>query len=237
MAKTQEGLFCPSSAFEPTIFYLLAKRLEGKSVTSLCRRPGMHSEPVHFLLPGCVCMPLGSDGDRLFQMVISYVGIFFDEREFSILNPMRPFVWLIVLIIGPPILIHDLVFPRIRLGFSYIKKTAGRIPAAKDLKIPKMTQFKPSPEQFKIPDTKLIDILVIEHVMLNVVDYMHYEDVINLSLACKAARELVYPSRDLDHRIPKLKKRCCDTFFKSGCLYCNKRICLVCLLPSESRDH
>lgn len=164
---------------------------------------------------------------RFFQMMVSYIGIFFDEREFSILNPMRPLVWVILIILGPPILVHDLLFPRIRIYFSYVKKWKNRSRAQKDLKIPEPVTFRAPDRDFDSPETKLTHLLVIEHVLLNIVDHSHYEDIINLSLTCRAVRETVFPPRDLEYRVPKLKTRCCETSTKTGCLYCNKKICFV----------
>lgn len=165
-------------------------------------------------------------------MLVAYVGIFFDEREWSILNPMRPVVWLIVALIGPPIIIHDRLFPKIRLTFSYLKKTFFRMQFTRDVKIEQPPQFKPPYEFFQVSNPKLMDVLIIEHVLLNIVDYMHYEDVVNFSLVSRAVREAVFPPGDLVHRVPKLKERCCEAATKKGCLYCNKRICFVRIFTS-----
>lgn len=148
-----------------------------------------------------------------FQFLLAYISVFFDEREFSLLNPMRPIVWLLVIFIGPALFVHDVIFPRIRLWLSYTKKGLAELRSTKDLQIPPHTQFKPQYQSFEAPKSKLTDVLAIEHVLLNVVDYLHFEDVVNLSLTCRAVREVVYPPQDLDYRVPKLTRRCeyCQT--------------------------
>lgn len=79
-----------------------------------------------------------------------------------------------------------------------------------------------------------MDILIIEHILLNIVDHMHYQDVINLGMACKAVRSVVYPPMDLEYRIPKLIDRSCGPWPKRNCLYCNKKICDVSHRPFRS---
>lgn len=163
-----------------------------------------------------------------FQMLAAYVGIFFDEREQSILNPWRPFFYFVLAFVGPPVWIKVQTLPRIRFAYHYVTKTARRTFGQKNLEFIKHTPYICQEQHFIVSNHKLQEILSIEHVLLNVVDYLCYEDVINFSLSSKAVREAMYPSRDMDHRIPKLKKHCCETVTKKSCLYCNKKICESC---------
>lgn len=94
------------------------------------------------------------------------------------------------------------------------------------VEIPDRTPYIPQ----GAPDTsqpKLAQIFNIEHILLGVVDNLCYEDVINLGLTSRGVREAVYPARDLDYRIPKLRKHCCDQPTKHSCYYCCKTVCYV----------
>ncbi|KAF2474143.1 uncharacterized protein BDR25DRAFT_119377 [Lindgomyces ingoldianus] len=166
----------------------------------------------------------------VFQMFASYIGIFFDEREFSILNPYRPLFYFILAILGPPYYFHHNITPKIRFTYFYVVKLIRRTRGLEKLSFEKAEPYVPRYESMIVPNAKLQQVLNIEHVLLNIVEYSHHEDIINLSLASKAVREAVYPGRDLAHRVPKLKKYCCEKDSKKGCLYCNKRICKDCKL-------
>jgi len=89
-------------------------------------------------------------GCSFFQVIISYVGIFFDEREYSILNPMRPVVMLLLVLIGPGLFIHDAVIPKIRLWYSYARKMSRRVRGLKELDIPPSTQFELQLQKFRV---------------------------------------------------------------------------------------
>ena len=147
-----------------------------------------------------------------FQCILAYVTVFFDERERSLLNPLRPLAYILGLALMPIVLIwhflFNLLFPQIRLGLSYIRKTLNQLRSEKEIDVPPQTKFKAQWKGYHVPKTKLMVILNIEHVLLNVVDYMHHEDVVNLSLTCKAIRVAVYPPNDLEFRVPKLEKHC-----------------------------
>ncbi|KAK7190155.1 hypothetical protein PSPO01_03876 [Paraphaeosphaeria sporulosa] len=163
-----------------------------------------------------------------FQSVLAYVSVFFDEREFSLLNPMRPLIWLVILFVGPLLFVHDVIFPRIRLWLSYTKKGVAELRSTRDFQIPPQARFTPQYQSFEAPKTKLTNVLAIEHVLLNVTDYLHHDDVVHLSMTCRAVREVVYPSEDLDYRVPKLTRHCCSISEASKCLYCNNKICGSC---------
>ncbi|ORY09935.1 hypothetical protein BCR34DRAFT_602525 [Clohesyomyces aquaticus] len=164
-----------------------------------------------------------------FHMIVSYVGIFFDEREFSILNPFRPLFYLILAVIGPFYYFYINIVPRIRFAFFYLVKLPSGLRGLKTLRFEKPTPYVPRYDSMTISNPKLQQILTIEHVLLNVVDYLHYDDIINLSLTSKSVREAVYPGRDLQHRLPKLLKRSCNQgSTRKACLYCNKKICEDC---------
>lgn len=161
-----------------------------------------------------------------FQLLICYIEFFYDLRETSLLNPWRPFFCLIICILGPAAWIHTHVLPRIRYAFHYALKFERRIRGTEELSFVKPAPYMPRYEH-NVSHPKLQQILTIEHVLLELVSNLHYEDVINLSLSSKAVREAVYPGRDLEHRVPKLKKYCCEKQSKKECLYCNKKICRV----------
>ncbi|KAF2680135.1 hypothetical protein K458DRAFT_107330 [Lentithecium fluviatile CBS 122367] len=163
------------------------------------------------------------------QFLVAYVGIFSDENPFSLLNAYRPAYWLLYLFIIYPILwTRDVVLPFCRIHFSRSKKSLYRLRKTTDFELPEITQYQAPDRQFDMPKTKLMDVLFIEHILLDVVDNMHYEDVVNLSLACRAVREAVFPRNDLTMRIPKLKETCCQRGTRRACLYCNKIICFWC---------
>lgn len=107
------------------------------------------------------------------------------------------------------------VLPRIRLWISFVKKSISRFRSKDSIDIPLQAQFRPQWAGYHIPKTKLMNVLNIEHVLLNVVEHMHHEDVVNLSLACRAVREAVYPSNDLQYRLPKLHKYCKSIYLLS----------------------
>lgn len=109
---------------------------------------------------------------------------------------------------GPILFIRDHIFPRLRLWLSKSKKGVAELRSTKDLRIPPQILYIPRYQSCVAPNTKLTHILTIEHVLLNVVEYLHFEDVVNLSLTRRAIRELVYPPRDLEHRVPKLLRHC-----------------------------
>jgi hypothetical protein len=164
----------------------------------------------------------------VFQMLISYIGIFFDEREASLLNPCRPLIYVCMIILGPPVWLWDHAVPRIRFSYSYLIKFIRRARGAKKLNFVEQQPYVNRDEHIPVMNPDLQQIFNIEHILLNVVVHMHYEDVINLSMTSKAIRDAIYPSRDLKHRIPKLKKHCCRKESKKACLYCNKKICDDC---------
>ncbi|KAF2107579.1 hypothetical protein BDV96DRAFT_589010 [Lophiotrema nucula] len=173
-------------------------------------------------------------GVVFFQMLAAYIGIFSDESEYSILNPFRPLFNLILIIFGPPFWFHVHVSPRIRFTYRYIIKFFRRVGSQRKPHFVKSAPYTPKYEEgIHISNPKLQEVLVIEHVLLNVVDYLHYEDVIHFSLTSKAVREAVFPGRDLLHRLPKLQKRCCETDTKKKCLYCNKHICTGCQVERQ----
>ncbi|KAF2272277.1 uncharacterized protein EI97DRAFT_229200 [Westerdykella ornata] len=84
----------------------------------------------------------------------------------------------------------------------------------------------PGEDHFE-PPGGLQKVLTIEHLLLNIVDGMCYDDVKSLSLASRDIREAVFPSRDLEYRVPKLRERCCSQGRKI-CPYCPSPICELC---------
>jgi hypothetical protein len=109
-----------------------------------------------------------------------------------------------------------------RYTAQFLRGFFGRMP----IELPEAVTYTPRTEQ-PVTNTKLQQIFNIEHILLPVVESLCYEDVINLSLTSRAVRETVYPHMDLEYRVPKLKKRCCDPETKKKCKYCNKPVCKV----------
>lgn len=111
---------------------------------------------------------------------------------------------------SPFIFLYDLffkkIFPRTRLWLSYSRKRVARLRTDEDIELQEIVVFKPQSADYDVPNTKLIQVLNIEHLLLTVVEYMHNGDVVNLGLTCRAVREAVYPSNDLGYRVPKLLK-------------------------------
>ncbi|KAF2738650.1 hypothetical protein EJ04DRAFT_41942 [Polyplosphaeria fusca] len=164
-----------------------------------------------------------------FQAVLAYIGIFFDEREHSLLNPFRPLFYFVLALIGGPFLFHAHITPRLRFSISYALKSLRHLFGQHPLIFPRPAPYTPNHDKpIHTQNPRLHAILTIEHVALNVVSHMHYEDVIALSLACRSVREAVFPSRDLAFRVPKLRARCCVPVTKAPCAYCKKEICSEC---------
>jgi hypothetical protein len=166
-------------------------------------------------------------GYRSIQFLIAYVGIFSDENPYSLLNAYRPAYWLLCFIIYPVVWTRDYCLPRTRLHISRAKKSTYRLRKTKDYELPELARYKPPDKEFSVPKSKLINVLFIEHLLLDIVDNLHYEDIVNLSLTCRAAREAIYPRNDLAMRTAKLKRACCLKWTRKACLYCNKIICYV----------
>ncbi|KAF2181723.1 hypothetical protein K469DRAFT_256094 [Zopfia rhizophila CBS 207.26] len=168
----------------------------------------------------------------IFHMLTAYIGIFFDEREFSILNPYRPLINFILVVFGVPYGICNWIWnwltPRVLFGYRCVLKFGRRMRGLEKLEFEEPRPYMPRYGLMLISNPKLHEILTIEHVLLELVNNLHYEDVINLSLTSKSVREAVFPGRDLVHRVPKLRKYCCDKDSKKACLYCNKKICKDC---------
>ncbi|KAF2715234.1 hypothetical protein K504DRAFT_446118 [Pleomassaria siparia CBS 279.74] len=167
---------------------------------------------------------------RGFQLLVAYGGVFFDEREHSMLNPFRPLLYLVNLILAiiiVPFWLCTNVTPPIRFAYHYVHKLSRRT-REKPVEFDAVIPYTPQYEHITVSNRGLHQIFIIEHVLLNVVDNLHYEDIINLSLTAKAVREAVFPGQDLAYRIPKLKKRTCNEDSKTPCLYCKKNICCDC---------
>ncbi|KAF2203710.1 hypothetical protein GQ43DRAFT_478816 [Delitschia confertaspora ATCC 74209] len=162
------------------------------------------------------------------QMLIAYVGIFFDGRAYSILNPWRPFTMFFSILIAVPYMVWISITPKICYAYHYLIKMAYRPWATKEIELEEHPPYFPEYVQFEVSNPRLQRILTIEHVLLNVVSSLHYDDIVNLSLTSKAVRESIFPARDMAYRAPKLKRDCCEKTTKDGCLYCNKRICDEC---------
>lgn len=165
------------------------------------------------------------------QCLVAYIAIFSDERPRGLLNAWRPAFWLLNILLVYPVLgviwIHQALVPPARLHISRAKKALFRLRRPRDLDIPQLVQYQPSDRELELPKTKLVDILCIEHLLLNIVGNMHYVDVVNLSLTCRATREVVFPRNDMEMRVPKLKASCCNKRTRKTCLYCNKIMCYV----------
>jgi hypothetical protein len=162
----------------------------------------------------------------VFHAFIIYLGIFSDDRPASILNPYRPPITLLVAIIAPICWLREQSY-RFRYVWRYMLRVARRFRIHREINIDTPLQYLPSDKRITIQNPKLHNILCVEHVLKEVVYWLHYEDVINLSMASKSVREAVFPSGDLIFRIPKLRRWTCDPDTKSVCLYCNKGICMV----------
>jgi hypothetical protein len=166
-----------------------------------------------------------------FQMLIAYVGVFFDEREYSILNPFRLPSYLVFAtvfsILAPPFWIYVHIAPRLRFAWRYLLKLNRRV-RVRNIELETLITYTPNETPIVVSNHKLQQVLTIEHVLLELVKNLHYEDVINLSKTSKAVREAVYPQHDLPYRIPKLKSMACTPSSKKPCLYCNKIICFDC---------
>lgn len=162
-----------------------------------------------------------------FQWLVAYIGVFFDARPRSLLNPWRPLFNMILIFLAPFIFMQHSIFPRLRLAYRYTIKNIQCLGGQKPPTFTKPAPYTPA-YQHKISNPQLQRIINIEHVLLNIVDHMCYEDVINLSLASKSTREAIFPGRDLEYRIPKLRAHCCTSALKKKCEYCNKHLCPGC---------
>ncbi|KAF1974530.1 hypothetical protein BU23DRAFT_636112 [Bimuria novae-zelandiae CBS 107.79] len=175
-----------------------------------------------------------------FQSVLAYLSVFFDGRERSLLNPMRPFFLLVMLILTPIVLVCNIftkiIIPHLRLYTSFVRKITTQLLrrrwGKKEPDIQLQPRFRPQWTGYHMPKTKLMNVLNIEHVLLNIVEYLHHEDVVALGATCRAVREAVYPSADMHFRLKKLKQYACSTGpAPTSCIYCNAPLCTTCRVP------
>ncbi|KAF2811251.1 uncharacterized protein BDZ99DRAFT_298409 [Mytilinidion resinicola] len=164
----------------------------------------------------------------VFQMLIAYIGIFSDIREYSILNPYRPFAWFVVIVFGGPYWLACATVRRSRFLYRLLKKVARQLRGCKPIEFEKPPKYVPNYSGIKISNPKLENIFNIEHLLLPIASNLHYDDLINLSLTSKSVREAVFPAGDYEHRVRKLKAYSCNNNTKSRCEYCNKQVCAEC---------
>ncbi|KAF2490284.1 hypothetical protein BU16DRAFT_530802 [Lophium mytilinum] len=164
----------------------------------------------------------------VFQMLIAYIGIFCDIREYSLLNPYRPFAWFVMFVFGAPYWFACAAVRRSRFLYRLTKKVARQLRGCKPIEFEKPLKYVPNYNGIKISNPKLESIFNIEHLLLPIASNLHYNDLINLSLTSKSVRESVFPAGDYEHRVRKLKAYSCSLDTKSCCEYCNKQVCADC---------
>ncbi|KAF2264753.1 hypothetical protein CC78DRAFT_543800 [Lojkania enalia] len=74
----------------------------------------------------------------------------------------------------------------------------------------------------------LADFLSIYDILMSVVPYLHYIDIINLSLASKSVHEAVLPDTDYDRRITHFRMYTCRAQSRKQCWVCTNQICNGC---------
>jgi hypothetical protein len=167
------------------------------------------------------------------EFLIAYIGIFSNGNFYSFFNPWRPAYWACQVFFASPMFLYFFFYhifvPPTYLLVSRARKSLSRLRRPVDLPILELTRYKASDRPFNMSESKLLNVLFIEHLLLSVVDTLHYDDVVNLSMICRAAREAVFPQNDMAMRVPKLMAISCETDVspKKTCLYCNKMICSV----------
>lgn len=174
--------------------------------------------------------------DSFFQFLVAYIGIYSHGDPYSILNPWRPVWYLLCLIVLPPIAFITYGAPYFRFGASRLQKYTNHIRRALNDDFVEWATYTPPKHPFNNPESKLIDILLMEHLLLKIVGNMHHDDLVNLSSTCRSAREAIFPRHDLTMRIPKLMRLCCSKSIRERCYYCNKIICRVSFLPHHPHN-
>lgn len=115
--------------------------------------------------------------------------------------------------------------PRIRYCWRYLKKRRQR-------------KTRPSPaylemqQRFRTYDGRIFlsgleRVLSLEHVLLPVASYLHFSDIVKLSMASKCTREIVFPSMDFQTRSRKLRMVSCAARTKTSCYCCDAQTCWV----------
>ena len=177
--------------------------------------------------PGQGCVRFANAKISVFEMITAYIGIFSDTREFSILNPYRPFAWFVIIIFGLPYWLIAFVTPRARFTYRFIKKVVRSVRGLEEIEFEEIPKYNPNYARMTVSNPSLQRILNIEHVLLPIASGLDYVDLISLSLTSKSIRECVFPAGDLVYRTRKLKEYSCDLETKMNCLYCNKQVCEV----------
>ncbi|KAF2012638.1 hypothetical protein BU24DRAFT_425273 [Aaosphaeria arxii CBS 175.79] len=163
-----------------------------------------------------------------FQVLISYVAVFYDERERSLLNPWRLPICIAIMIIFPIIMLDEMVFPRVRYAYRSSLKLLRKFRKPKQVDIELSGRYVPD-YHHNGSNAKLLQVLYLEHALLAIVENLCYQDIVYFSLSSKAVREAIYPGNDLQYRVPKLKRNCCEAETRTHCIYCNKWICTTCI--------
>ena len=65
------------------------------------------------------------------------------------------------------------------------------------------------------------------NLLLLIASSLHYTDIVNLSLASKGLRQVIFPSPDLAARSEALRIHSCENGSKSQCWICSSQICQV----------
>ncbi|PSN59816.1 hypothetical protein BS50DRAFT_219584 [Corynespora cassiicola Philippines] len=164
----------------------------------------------------------------LFQIVVAYFGVFFDVRRYSLLNPNRPLIWFLYSIFLPFFYFWETLVPYIRFSYHYLVKFGQRMRRLPNVQVEGSAPYIPRPGCIEISNSRLQEVLQIEHLLLNIVHYSHYEDILHLSMTSRAVHEAIFPSQDLKHRVPKLLDRVCDSKTRHRCEYCNMIVCYAC---------
>lgn len=73
--------------------------------------------------------------------------------------------------------------------------------------------------------TNLGEFLSIYDVLIEVVQHLHYVDVVNLGLVSKSVREAVLPADEYEQRMTHFKMYACHNKGKKQCWVCNNQIC------------
>ena len=140
----------------------------------------------------------------------------------------------------PPCLFRRLptyIKSRARFGARYLAKTGRRVPSAREVKLRHMRPKNSKSRYeggYEGKGTAFTDFLCYDVLVLIARD-LHYVDLVNLSLASKSVRDVVFPHLDFAIRSEHFKIYSCDELTKTQCWVCMIQICNVSPTPRSSR--
>ncbi|OCL05466.1 hypothetical protein AOQ84DRAFT_355945 [Glonium stellatum] len=127
---------------------------------------------------------------------------------------------------------------RARFIARCVAKTSRRMPSPREIKLQRMRPKNPKPHyegRYEGKGTAFTDFLCYDVLVLISRD-LHYVDLVNLSLASKSVREVVFPRADFATRSEHFKMYSCDELTKTQCWVCTVQVCTSCQITRPIRE-